>query len=366
MAPTSTSEDIRTTEALVERLFRGTVDALELLSVHLGSTLGLYDALEGSPGLTPPELAERAGIAERYAREWLEQQAVAGLLDVDDAALPENERRYRLPDEHVPVLADAESLAYVAPFGSLLAGVGEALPKLADAYRSGGGVPYADYGAAFRGGQGAINRPAYTHDLPGEWLPAIPEVHARLLAEPPARVAEIGCGQGWPSLAVARAYPSARVDGFDLDEPSIAEATAAAEAAGVGERVRFERRDATDLEAVGPYDLVMILESLHDFARPVEALDGAGAALAPGGAILVVDERVADRFTAPGDEVERMMYGWSVLHCLPTQLVETPSAGTGTVMRADTLRRYAEAAGLSVEIAPIENELFRFYVLRPA
>ena len=118
--------------------------ALELLSVHLGSTLGLYDALLAGDGLTPPELADRAGIGARYAREWLEQQAVAGLVTVDDAAAAEDDRRYRLPAAHAAVLADPESLAYVAPFGALLAGVGEALPKLVDAYRTGGGVPYAD------------------------------------------------------------------------------------------------------------------------------------------------------------------------------------------------------------------------------
>jgi len=343
------------------------MDALELLSIHVGSTLGLYDALVAADnGLTPPELAERAGIGGRYAREWLEQQAVAGLIDVDDAAAAEDERRYRLPAEHVPVLADREHLAYVAPFGSLLAGVGQALPLLLDAYRSGGGVPYADYGAAFRGGQGAINRPAFTQELPGSWLPTLVDIHERLLAEPAARVAEIGCGQGWAALAIARAYPSARVDGFDLDEPSIEEAGAAAREAGLDARVRFEVRDAIDLESVGPYDLILILEALHDFARPVEALAGAKAALAPGGSILVVDEKVADVFTAPGDEVERVMYGWSVLHCLPTQLVETPTAATGTVMRADTMRRYAADAGLETEVVPIENDFFRFYRLRSA
>jgi 2-polyprenyl-3-methyl-5-hydroxy-6-metoxy-1,4-benzoquinol methylase len=359
-------DDSRTTDALVERLFGSTVGALELLSVHLGSTLGLYDALLAGDGLTPPELADRAGIGARYAREWLEQQAVAGLVTVDEAAAAEDERRYRLPAAHAPVLADPEHLAYVAPFGALLAGVGEALPKLVEAYRTGGGVPYADYGAAFRGGQGAINRPAYTHDLPGSWLPALADVHERLLAEPPGRVAEIGCGQGWAALAVSRAYPRVRVDGFDLDDASIEEAAANADEAGLGDRVRFELRDATGLAAAGPYDLILILESLHDFAQPVEALAGAKAALTPAGSIFVADERVADRFTAPGDEVERVMYGWSVLHCLPTQLVDSPTAATGTVMRTDTVRAYAEAAGLALEVVPVENDFFRFYRLRAA
>jgi SAM-dependent methyltransferase len=358
--------DTARTDALVERLFGATIGALELLSVHLGVVLGLYDALAGEDGLTAPAFARKAGIDARYAREWLEQQAVAGFLEVDGAERAADERQYRLPPEHAPVLADAADLAHLAPFGGLLAGVGEALPKVVDAYRSGAGVPYADYGAAFRHGQGAINRPAFTHELPGTWLPAVPEIHERLLGEPAARVAELGCGQGWASLAVSRAYPSARVDGFDLDEASVAEARAAAEREGLADRVRFEMRDAAELADAGPYDLVLILETLHDLARPVEALAGARAALADGGSVLVADERVADRFTAPGDEVERMMYGWSVLHCLPTQLVEQPRAAIGTALRADTVRELGEAAGFgAVDVLPIENDLFRFYRLRP-
>jgi hypothetical protein len=109
---------------------------------------------------------------------------------------------------------------------------------------------------------------------------------------------------------------------------------------------------------------VLVLETLHDLSRPQEFLAAARAALRPGGAVLVVDEKVAERFTAPGDATERMMYGWSVLHCLPTQLVEQPSAALGTVMRADDVRRLAAGAGYaSVEVLPVEDELFRLYRL---
>jgi hypothetical protein len=104
---------------------------------------------------------------------------------------------------------------------------------------------------------------------------------------------------------------------------------------------------------------------LHDLARPVETLAAIRAALAPGGSLLIADERVADAFGAPGDEVERMMYGWSVLHCLPTAMAEQPSAALGTVLRAGTVRELAVAAGFAdAEVLPVENELFRFYRLR--
>jgi 2-polyprenyl-3-methyl-5-hydroxy-6-metoxy-1,4-benzoquinol methylase len=201
-----------------------------------------------------------------------------------------------------------------------------------------------------------------------EWLPAAPAIHARLKAMPPARIADIGCGAGWSSIGIARAYPDVRIDGFDLDLASVelARQNLALEDASVRERVSFAARDAGDPAAAGAYDLVTIFEALHDMAQPVAALKAARSMLAPGGSVLVVDERVAERFTAPGDEVERLMYGWSFLHCLPAGMADKPSAATGTVMRPDTLRMYSSDAGFSsVEILPVDHLFFRFYVLIP-
>jgi 2-polyprenyl-3-methyl-5-hydroxy-6-metoxy-1,4-benzoquinol methylase len=348
-------------DALAERLFGATLGALELFSVYLGVELGLYRTLERHGPLTPDDLADLARIHPRYAREWLEQQAVAGLLEVVDA----DSRRCALASDHARVLCHEADAAHIAPFAHMLAGIGGVLPRVAEAYRTGGGVPYEAYGAEFRHGQGHINRPAFTSELPGEWLAAMPDVVDRLRSEPPARVADVGCGQGWSTIAVARAFPHALVVGLDADPGSIADARRHAGSAGVNGRVRFAEGDATTLSS-GPYDLVMILETLHDLPQPVEALRAARRATVPGGAVLVVDERVADTFTAPGDEVERMMYGWSVTHCLPTQMVEQPSAAIGTVMRSDIVRECAHAAGYaSVEVLPVENDFFRLYRLDP-
>ena len=170
---------------------------------------------------------------------------------------------------------------------------------------------------------------------------------------------------GWASIAIARAYPKARVDGFDFDEPSIAAARAIAAEAGLADRVTFQLRDAADPSLAGRYDLVIAFEMVHDLSRPVEVLGVMRRLLADGGAVIVMDERTAETFTAPGDELERLLYSFSVLCCLPTGMSEQPSAMTGTVMRPATLRRYAAEAGfLEVEILPIEHEMFRFYRLR--
>ena len=176
-------------DALVERLFGATLGALELFSVYLGAELGLYRALERHGPMTPHELAHHAAIAPRYAGEWMQQQAVAGLLEVDDSET----LRCRLAPDHARVLAHPDDAAHVAPFAHMLAGIGGVLPQVAEAYRTGGGVPYGAYGAAFRHGQGHINRPAFLADLPAGWMDALPDVRDRL-GRDGGRVADVGCG----------------------------------------------------------------------------------------------------------------------------------------------------------------------------
>jgi 2-polyprenyl-3-methyl-5-hydroxy-6-metoxy-1,4-benzoquinol methylase len=199
------------------------------------------------------------------------------------------------------------------------------------------------------------------------WLAAVPDIDARLRAEPAARVADVACGTGWSSLAIARAYPLVQVDGFDLDEESIrlAQTNLAESEPELEGRVRFEVRDAASLQRAA-YDLVTVFEAVHDLARPVEVLRALRALLADDGSVVIADERAAERSTAPGDDVERVFYVWSVLHCLPVGMAEQPSAGTGTAMRPDTLRAYAEEAGFGAfEILPTENDFWRFYRLKP-
>jgi precorrin-6B methylase 2 len=348
------------TPTLDERLIEATTGALELFGVYVGTRLELYRTMAEHGRLTATELAETAGIHPRYAREWLEQQAVAGFVAVDDPARPADARRYRLPAAHAGVLVDPEDPTHVAPFADSVVGIARVLDEVLAAYRDGSGVPYAHYGTDFRRGQGSINRPAFHTDLTGHWLPAA-GLDARL-SRPGARIADVGCGHGWSTITMARAYPETEVIGYDLDEASIAEARDHALAAGVP--TRFVHADAEAIAGDGPFDAVVVLEALHDMARPVEALAAWRKALADGGSVIVVDEKVASRFTAPGDVAERLMYGWSITHCLPAALAEQPSAGLGTVLREDAVRRLAGAAGFgSTEVVDVDAGFFRVYRL---
>jgi 2-polyprenyl-3-methyl-5-hydroxy-6-metoxy-1,4-benzoquinol methylase len=351
------------TAALVERLEAATLGMLELASVHIGNRLGLYRALADGGVWTPRELAARTGTAERYVREWLEQQAVAGFLAVEDAEAAE--RLYMLPDAYRPVFVDEDSLSHIAPIATLAIGVIGPMEALLGAYRMGGGVPYDAYGPDTSEGIAAINRPHFLHHLAG-WLAAIPEIDNRLRAQPPARVADLACGHAWSSVAIARAYPGVLVDAIDADPMSIENARQTIAACGVGDRVRTVVGDASDLALDGRYDLVTIFEALHDMNHPVEALRAARAMLTTDGSVLIGDERAAESFTAPGDELERSQYGWSVVHCLAVGMLDPDSAGTGAVIRPETLRGYAARAGFArVEVLPIKHDFWRFYHLTP-
>jgi SAM-dependent methyltransferase len=371
--PTTEAPDMSTTEtttapigaeALAERTFEALLGSMELAAMHIGERLDLYAALdEGGPS-TSAELARRAGADERYVREWLEQQAVSSVLTVDDPAAPAPERRYAVPAEHREALLDRDSAAYIGAMPQVIVGMLAPIDRMVEAFRTGEGVPYSEYGVHAREGIAAFNRPMFVNELAQSWFPAVPAVEERLRATPPARVADIACGQGWSSVAIARGYPSARVDGFDVDGPSIEAARALAAERGVEDRVRFFVQDASDPGLEGAYDLVTIFEALHDMARPVEALRAARGLLAEGGSVIVGDEKVAEAFSVPGDELERLNYGFSVLHCLAVGREDEHSAATGTVIRPHTVREYASEAGFAeVEVLPIEHDFWRFYRL---
>ena len=358
MTDTDTQRD-----QLVERLFTAGLGMGEVLTVYLGDTLGLYRAIDRAGSVTPAELAKEAGIFERYAREWLEQQGAAGILSVEDASASADARRYVLPPGHVEPLLDLDSPYSMAPFCKSFVALSAAIPDLVSAFRSGGLVPWSSYGSDAIEAQGNFNRPWLVGSLGTEYLPSIPDIHERLMTEG-ARVADVACGVGWAGISLARAYPNVSVDGFDLDESSIEIASRNAKEAGLADRVLFQVKDGADPSLEGRYDLAMVVEAVHDMSHPVAVLSSIRRMLKPGGTLIVADERTEDAFTAPASEMERLFYTYSVLSCLPSAMEDDTSAGTGTVMRRSTFETYAKEAGFDgVAVLPIEHDFLRFYRL---
>jgi len=357
-----TSDEQAARDSLAQRLFGACIGALDLLHVYVGDRLGLYRALAGGPATTT-DIARQCGIHERYAREWLEQQAVAGILSVDEASDPDR-RRFSLSPGHADVLINEDSLSFLSPLSQGVVSLAQALPKVLEAFQTGAGVPFEAYGTDIRQSIARLNRPMFLNLLASDWFPKIPGLVERLRADPPARVADVGCGTGWSSICIALGFPGVRVVGLDLDEASIADARANAANAGVGDRVSFEVRDAADPALAGSFDLVCAFETIHDMSDPVGALRAMRSLRADQGTVLVADERVSDSFTTDADDAERFQWGWSALHCLPTALIAPPAAGTGTIMRTPVFRQYAIGAGFrDVEVMPIQNDVWRFYSL---
>src|SRR5919107_2877873 len=167
-------------EEITGRIFSSLIDAMEIFCIYVGDQLGFYRALHEAGPVTAGELAARAGTNERYTREWLEQQATAGYLAVDNPEAVAGERRFRLPDGYEAVFVDPESLIGGASMAQILAGTVAPVSRLLDAFRTGDGVPYADYGRDLHEGQARVNRPALTHLLAQEWIAAMPDLDARL------------------------------------------------------------------------------------------------------------------------------------------------------------------------------------------
>lgn len=353
--------DADAVDAFADRVLGAVLGAAETMSIHLGTQLGWYDALADGSGHTAAELAESTGTDARYAREWLEQQAAYGILVADEPSELPEERRFTLPAHAVPVLADPSSLAFTAPLARMFAAAGHRMPELVEAYRTGGGVSWEDFGVHARESQAEANKPWF------EAMPATladtPRLHD-LLSHPGARVADVGMGLGWSSLALAQAYPNLRVEGVDVDTASVELARRHAAQAGVSDRVVFHEQDAAQLDAIGTFDAIFAFECLHDMPHPVEVLSAMRRAVRPGGAVVIMDEAVADDFAPDAGPADRLMYGFSLFICLPDGRSHPHSAATGTVMRPDTLRRYAREAGWNdVRVIVPEFGFWRFYEL---
>ena len=351
--------DEQKVEAFVERLFTELNAGMSCLSLYVGHRLGLFHALADVEGATSSELAETTKYNERYVREWLECMAAGSYLEHDAQS-----GRFSLPAEHAAALLDPDSpssaigvIGWIPSFASIL-------PDLMEAFTTGGGVPYEAYGRDMMMAQGLSTRPMFINDYASMWIPAMPDVERRLKAG--GRVAEVGCGIGWSSIALARGFPNTHIDAIDPDEESVAEARRNVEEAGVSSQITFHMTTAEEAPVQGPYDLVTAFECIHDLPYPVQVLRRMRELASPGGTVLIADEAVEDTLEENTNFMGHMFYNYSLLHCLPQAMGFPNSAATGTVIKPSTLRRYAEEAGFTkVDVLPIENAPIRFYRLTP-
>ena len=310
-----------------------------LQMIHLGIKTGLWKAMAGAGALTRAEVAKRSGVAEPYAREWLNHQAVSGYLLYDPAT-----QRFELPAAVAAVLGDDTQAGLVDGFARMLAAMAVDNVLVEQAFRSGEGVGWHQRSADHWKGMDLVTRAAVVPALVSTWLPALEGVEARLRAG--ARVADVGCGYGTALIALAQAYPQSQFSGFDYHDASIAQARRAAAAAGVSDRVMFEVADAAAFPGTG-YDLVLFLDTFHDLGDPVGVLGQTKEALADGGRALLVEFAAGDRLEDNSNPVGRLLYASSALVCTPNAIAQHATAPLGTAPGAARLRQVAEDAGFS-------------------
>jgi SAM-dependent methyltransferase len=349
--------DTAKTEAFGARMVGDFAGLATSLMAAVGDRLGLFKALAAQGPATCGELAERAGVQERYAREWLRALTVAGYLTYDPAS-----GRFALPPEHAPFLADEGGPMFFGGAYQGWVGLTGVLDGVLRAFRHGGGVPYEAYGPDVWEGTARLTAPWFDHLLVQQWLPALPAVQAVL--ERGAAVADVGCGHGRALIRLAQAFPASRFAGYDVHGPSVARAGAEA-AAGVSDRVHFEQRDASR-GIPERYDVITAFDMVHDAVAPRALLQAIREALRPGGVFLCLEFNCPERLEDDvGNPLAAIGYAGSVLFCMTSSLAHGGEGLGGRGLPEGKLRALCAEAGLgSVRRAPIENPFNILYEIR--
>jgi SAM-dependent methyltransferase len=307
--------------------------------VVMGDRLGLYRAMASAGPLTPAELAQRTGAAERYVREWLNQQAAGGYIDYDA-----DSGHYVLPAEHALALTDESCPAYLPGFFQIALGSVLDAPRVTQAARTGEGIGWHAHGPDVFEGCERFFRTMYNAHLVAEWLPALDGVAAKLSRG--AAVADVGCGHGASTILMAQAFPASTFAGSDYHEGSIATARQRAADAGVSDRVRFEVAPASLYSGTG-YDLVTTFDCLHDMGDPVGAARHVRQSLSADGTWMIVEPAAGDRTEDNFNPVGRAFYGFSTLLCTPASLSQDVGLALGAQAGEARIRDVVTTAGLT-------------------
>ena len=344
------------TEKLVERVVADTTGAFTTAAVFMGDALGLFKAMAGAGAMSSAQLATRAGLNERYVLEWLRSVAASGYVDYQAAS-----GKFELPAEHVPVLVDEDSPAFV--MGLLQGAVPDIwmIPKLLTAFHTGKGIPYSEYPPETFASIERGTRPDYMNLLVPQWLPAVPGLVEKLKAG--CSAADLGSGGGIASIQLAKAFPKVRAYGFEPYAPSVKRAAENARGAGLADRVSFATFDGVHVPG-GPYGLITMNYALHHAGDHAGVLTSACRALDKDGVMLVVEYRRSERLEQDILTLRQVLYATSLTECMPTALAEG-GPGYGTGIQASEMQRLAKLAGFR-ECAGMlpEDPLRSFFILR--
>ena len=339
-----------------DAVYRDMAGAMAIGMGYLGIKSGLFVAMKDGTPTRSLDLSEKTGLTPRYVEEWLNGMTAAGWLEHD-----EHSGTFSMPAEHCFLLASEGTDHYMG--GLFLAGPSllSQAPEVARAFREGGGVHFGAFDEDWIEALDLMNGGAYRHRLTSYWLKQLPDIDERLAAG--GRALDIGCGVGKVSLALAEAYPQARITGFDPDGSSVAQARAAANDAGA-ERVEFINGLITDIDPAPVFDFAGMFDCLHDLAKPEATLIDIRNRMKPGGAIMVMEPRASDRLADNSNPLGTVYYGFSLFHCM-TQSLAQGGAGLGTCMGPEKTMSLLRDAGFSNVIElPIRSQTNMFFAGR--
>jgi SAM-dependent methyltransferase len=349
--------DVDKLHAFVFRAVEEVGATLNAALVVMGDRLGLYRGLAGAGGLTPSQLADRTGTAERYVREWLNAQAAGGYVAYD----PDSET-YSMEPEQAVALTDADSPAFLPGFFQVALGSVTDSPRITEAARTGDGIGWHEHAHDVHEGCERFFRPGYNANLVTDWLPSLDGVVDKLTRG--AKVADVGCGHGASTILMAQAFPNSTYVGSDYHEGSIAVARTRAEHAGVDDRVQFQVAQAAAYAGTG-YDLVTMFDCLHDMGDPVGAARHVRSTLAPDGTWMIVEPRAGDAVEDNLNPVGRVYYGFSTLLCTPASLSQEVGLALGAQAGEARIRDVVLTAGFNHFRRAAETPFNLVFEVRP-
>jgi len=325
--------------AFVGQMLSDLGGASSIAMVRLGDTLGLYRAIHDNGPMTSAELAKQAKVDERYLREWLSHQAASNYLSYDPAT-----SKFAMPAEQAMAFANEESPVYMMGGFDLMAAMLDNQPKVQAAFKSGGGVAWGDQAGCMFCAVARFFRPGYHNNLVASWLPALDGVVKKL--EAGARVADVGCGHGWSTVMMAKAFPKSQFFGYDFHPDSIRDATAHAKEHGVTANAHFAVGLAKDYEGKD-FDLVTCFDCLHDMGDPAGAAAHIRRSLKPDGTWMIVEPMAGDALQHNLNPVGRLFYAGSTMICLPTSRSQEVGAALGAQAGEAKLRETIQSGGFS-------------------
>jgi 2-polyprenyl-3-methyl-5-hydroxy-6-metoxy-1,4-benzoquinol methylase len=354
MASTSTQLDQARLEKFLERVVNDVGTAIRGGLCYIGDKLGIFKALADAGPVTLEQLAQQTNLSARYLQEWLGAMVTADYVEYR----PETQTYY-LPPEHALPLANENFPYFVGGFLEMIVPTVSVAPKVAEAFRTGKGVPQREYSPEMFEAIERGTAPWYQHKLVQEWIPAMPQVKAAL--EAGGKAADVGCGSGRAAIAISQGFPKAQVFGFDYHDGSLQRARANATKAGVS--VTYQLLDASQLPQA-KFDFISTFDVVHDAVDPVGLMRAIRLALTPGGTYLMLEMNASPRLEENKTPLGRMLYAVSTLYCMTTSLAHN-GAGIGACMGEPKARELAAEAGFTqFRKLPIEDPFSFLYEIR--